>query len=98
MNDREKSDSVVVPVKRPNKAGAAARDAEVVEERTLAKGNSCGADTRRTQRRGSVRSGLSRVREAPSRGGLSRYYPRQEPGAVVPHAGICAGGGPTPKC
>ena len=23
-----------------------------------------------------------------------RYHPRQEPGAVVPHAGICAGGGP----
>ena len=33
-----------------------------------------------------------------SRGALSRQDPRQEPGAVVPHAGICAGGGPTPKC
>jgi hypothetical protein len=23
---------------------------------------------------------------------LARHYPRQEPGAVIPHAGICAGG------
>ena len=26
----------------------------------------------------------------------ARHHPRQEPGAVVPHAGICVGGGPTP--
>ncbi|MGB0092233.1 MAG: hypothetical protein WBP81_06830, partial [Solirubrobacteraceae bacterium] len=25
-----------------------------------------------------------------------RYHPRQEPSAVVPHAGICAGGSPRP--
>jgi len=48
----------------------------------------------RLDRRGSVRSGCGRL----TSGGLSRYHPRQEPGAVVPHAGICAGGGPTPKC
>jgi hypothetical protein len=29
-----------------------------------------------------------------SRGALRRSYPRQEPSAVVPHAGICAGGRP----
>ena len=29
-----------------------------------------------------------------SRGALRRSHPRQEPSAVVPHAGICAGGGP----
>ncbi len=28
-------------------------------------------------------------------GALRRQNPRQEPGAVVPHAGICAGGGPS---
>src|SRR5262245_18072706 len=27
-----------------------------------------------------------------SRATFARYDPRQEPGAVVPHAGICAGG------
>ena len=73
MNDREKSDSVVVPAKRPNKAGAAARDAEVVEERTLAEGNSCGADTRRTQCRESVKSGLARVREAAQKDRKQRF-------------------------
>ena len=29
-----------------------------------------------------------------ARGAIPRSYPRQEPSAVVPHAGICAGGGP----
>src|SRR3954451_10405595 len=28
-----------------------------------------------------------------ARAAVRRYYPRQEPSAVVPHAGICAGGG-----
>ena len=41
MNEREKSDSPVVPAKPPNKSGAAATEAEVVEERGLAKGNTC---------------------------------------------------------
>ena len=39
MNEREKSDSPVVPAKPPNKSGAAVTEAEAVEERGLAKGN-----------------------------------------------------------
>ena len=73
MNDREKSDSVVVPAKLPNKARAAAWGAEAVEGRTLAKGNSHKTDTRRTQRRGSVKSGLARVREAAQKDRRQRF-------------------------
>ena len=40
-------------------------------------------------------SELKRVREV-ARKEPSREYPRQEPGAVVPHAGICAGGAGQP--
>jgi len=29
-------------------------------------------------------------------GAIWRYYLRQEPGAVIPHAGICAGGAGQP--
>jgi hypothetical protein len=50
MNEREKSDSPVVPAKPPNKSGAAVTDAEVVEERGLAKGNT--DSTARTARHG----------------------------------------------
>ena len=64
MNDREKSDSSIVPVKSPNKAEATAEAAEAMEGRGLTKGNPSEHDTRRTQGRGSVKSGLERVREA----------------------------------
>ena len=32
-----------------------------------------------------------------ARAAIRRHHPRQEPSAVVPHAGICAGGGPNPR-
>ena len=67
MNDREKSDSLIVPRKSPNKPDAAAKGAEEMEGRGLAKGNPSGHDTRRTQGRESVKSGLERVREAARR-------------------------------
>jgi len=45
-----------------------------------------------------LQSALDRVRQAAcrdvSRCALARHHPRQEPGAVVPLAGICAGGRP----
>ena len=62
MNDMEKSDSVIVPLKQTNKGGN--NPAESVEERTLAKGNTCLTTTPRTQSRDSVSSGLAGVRKA----------------------------------
>ena len=106
MHERGKSDSPVVPVKPPNKAMAEAIGAEVVEERGLAKGNT-DSTTRSGRSAGvDVSSGLDRVREVARRDkdarfsesltecALQRHYSRQEPSAVVPHAGICAGGRP----
>ena len=90
MNEHGKSDSPVVPEKWPNKAEQAA---EAMEERGLAKGNLIQRNAHRTQGRGSVHSGLERVREAVP---LLRLYPRQEPGALAVHAGICAGGAGQP--
>ena len=61
MDERGKSDSLVIPAKPPNKAGRPA--AEVVEGRGLAEGNT--ADPTRPGRRAGmgVPSGLDRVRE-----------------------------------
>lgn len=65
MNERGKSDGVVVPGKLPNEAGPPA--AEAVEGRTPAKGNPPERNTLRTQRRTSVPSALERIREAARR-------------------------------
>ena len=62
MNDIEKSDSVIVPLKRANKGGNA--PAESVEGRALAKGNTRQTTTTRTQSRDTVSSGLAGVRKA----------------------------------
>ena len=62
MNDREKSDSVVVAMKPTNKAGRPV--AEPVERRTEAERNAGGCSTCRTQGRGSVSQALDRVRQA----------------------------------
>jgi RNA-directed DNA polymerase len=65
MNGVGKSDSPIVPVKSPNKAGSPA--AEVTEGRGLAKGNSPKRDAFRTQCRGNVPSALERVRHSARR-------------------------------
>ena len=88
MHGREKSDSSIVPGKPPNKAGDTA--AEAVEGREEAEGNAGRQRTRRTQSRASVSQALDRVREAAVR--FFVKHPRQEPGALAAHAGICAGG------
>src|SRR5499427_4433989 len=70
MHDSEKSDSAVVAVKPPNKAGPPA--AEAVEPRACpwleqgagAKGNADQQSTHRTQSRKRVTQALSRVRQA----------------------------------
>lgn len=62
MNDIEKSDSVVVPMKPANKGGNIL--AEQVEGRPLTKGNTYEATADRTQCRGSASCGLVGVRKA----------------------------------
>jgi hypothetical protein len=86
MNERGKSDSPIVPGKLPNKGRGALRFAEEVEGRGLAEGNLFQQPRFRTQSRTDLQNALRRIRQA------ARHYPRQEPSAVVPHAGICPGG------
>src|SRR6202521_4388253 len=62
MHDLEKSDSAVVAVKPPNKAGSPA--AEAVEPRAGTKGNADQQSTHRTQTRERVTQALNRVRQA----------------------------------
>ena len=87
MNGRGKSDSPIVPGKLPNKGRGALRFAEEVEGRGLAEGNLFQQPRFRTQSRSDLQNALRRIRQA-----TARHYPRQEPSAVVPHAGICPGG------
>ena len=70
MDDRRKSDSLVVPRKPPNKAAGPA--AEVVEGSELAKGNSPDRHGNRTQRRVTP-DGLERVRQAATRDRKQRF-------------------------
>jgi hypothetical protein len=88
MNERGKSDSPILPGKLPNKGGGAPQPAEGVEGRGLATGNPIQRTRSRTQSRKDLQRALERIRQA----ALARLYPRQEPSAVVPHAGICPRG------
>ncbi len=105
MNEHGKSDGPVVPKKRSNERGGRLLREETVEERGPAKGNPYPLPRHRTQSRTEPMQALVRIREAvfADRGNVfirclnpsdrfARHHPRQEPGAVVPHAGICAGG------
>ena len=64
MNERGKSDRLVVPAKSPNKAGQVA--AEGMEGRGLTKGNPQQQNTSRTPSRSDVPSALERIRQAAS--------------------------------
>ena len=94
MNECEKSDRLVVPVKVPNNAASAV--AEVLEGKGLREGNRGQQNAFRTQ---------SQIWRAECAGRLRRIAgvrgstpdPSEEPSAVVPHAGICAGGGSNPQ-
>jgi hypothetical protein len=66
----EKSDTLVVPKKLPNKG---VNPAEVVEGRGVAEGNAGEAPTHRTQSRGRVSMGLEGVREAARRDPMVRF-------------------------
>jgi RNA-directed DNA polymerase len=71
MDDRGKSDSSVVPRKRPNNAGQPA--AEAVEGSGLAKGNSPDRHDDRTQRRANSADGIERVRQAARKDRTQRF-------------------------
>ena len=71
MHGHGKSDSPIVSGKPPNNAVEPA--AEAVERRGLAKGNSLGRTTPRTQRRAGVSSALERVRQAARRDRKQRF-------------------------
>jgi len=96
MNNGGKSDWLIVPGKPANKGCGWPQPAERVEESGQAKGNAVRHNRYWTQHQ-------TRRPHMPNRCALralgnpkpaTRLYPRQEPNAVVPHAGICAGGGP----
>jgi RNA-directed DNA polymerase len=71
MDGGGKSDSPVVPAKPPNNSGPS--EAEVVEGRGLAKGNTPESNTHRTQSRAGVPSALERIREAAKRNRKQRF-------------------------
>jgi RNA-directed DNA polymerase len=91
MNEWEKSDSPIVASKLTNKPERSG--AESVEPRGGANGNTDWSQTCRTQSRISVSQRLERVRQAARQHRrFDAIHPRQEPGARIAHAGICAGG------
>ena len=71
MHDQEKSDSAIVAVKPPNKAGIPA--AEAVEPRAGTKGKADQQSTLRTQSRERVIQALGRVRQAARQGKKVRF-------------------------
>src|SRR5258708_9065587 len=80
MNERGKSDNLVVPAKPPDSAGEPA--AEVAEGRRLAEGNAA-SSTRPGRSAGSgVPSGLDRVREVARRDKEARFT------ALLHHVGL----------
>ena len=70
-NDREKSDRLVIPQKRPNNAGEPA--AEVGEGSEPAKGNSPDGHNDRTQRRMQSSDGIEWVRQVTRRDRKQRF-------------------------
>jgi hypothetical protein len=105
MYGRGKSDSFVVPEKPSNKDDGAPPFAERVEERRLAERIRIQRTSTRTQlpRMRCNKSwnwyggGIMPSGELhPSQSTSARYDSRQEPGAVIPLAGICTGGAGQP--
>ena len=92
MHADEKSDEVVVPRKRSNKRRQL--PAEVVEGRASPEGNSRQAAVVRTlsQVATSIRLAAVRWRARGVTACRPTFDPREEPGALAAHAGICAGG------
>jgi RNA-directed DNA polymerase len=80
MNEREKSDPVIVAVKPTNKAGQPV--AELAEPRTGAKGNAGQPSMRRAQDRGSMTPALDRIRE------VARQRKKERFTALLHHVSI----------
>jgi hypothetical protein len=85
MHEREKSDPTVVAGK-PAKSTVQAMG-ESVERREGTEGKVGQDGTHRTPSRASVIPGLARLRRS-----FAVIHPRWEPGALIGHAGFCAGG------
>jgi len=90
MDGDRASDSPIVSTKPSNNGSGAPELAEGVERRGLATGNLVTHHRGRTQGRGTLSQAHDWVRQALR---ACAFDPRQEPSAVVLHAGICAGGG-----
>ena len=71
MDERGKSDNLVVPGKRPNNAGPPA--AEAAEGRRLAEGNPPEHNALRTQSRAGAPSALERIRAVAQRDRKQRF-------------------------
>jgi len=90
MNGLRKSDSLIVSKMPLNKTRDNKRMAEEAEKSRLAKGN-LSSKTGTGHRAGEpCTREFGKIRQAARQ--PVRHYLRQEPSAVVPHAGICAGG------
>ena len=91
MNGLRKSDSLIVSKIPLNKMRDNKRMAEEEEKSGLAgQGESVEQNKYRTQRRETLKHEFGKIRQAAK--SFVRHYLRQEPSAVVPHAGICTGG------
>ena len=87
MHAAEESDNGVIPMKHPNNEGRPQRgqpEAEGVEGSPLAKENAAQPNAGRTQRRATVCSGLSRVRQAALRTSQLRAdFSERSPDAII---------------
>jgi len=90
MNGYRESDSLIVSGKPLNKIRDNKRMAEEVEKRGLAKRNLSKRNKGQTQCWTTLPNELDRIRYAA--GMHTRHYSKQEPSALVVHAGICTGG------
>ena len=93
MHVDEKSDEAVLPRKRPNKGRQLL--AEVVEGRASPKGNRRQAAVVRTLSRDATFDPVGGCVSdclRPQTASPPTFDPREEPGALAAHAGICAGG------
>ena len=96
MNECRESDSLIVSVKSSNKICDNKHMAEKMEKRRLAKGNLVRQNKGRTLSWATLQSELNRIRQLAEKDRSikvsARYYLRQEPSAVVPHAWDLRGG------
>jgi len=90
MNGYRESDSLIVSEKPSNKTGDNKPVAEKVEKRGLAERNPSKRNRSQAQSWIFLPSELDRIRYAV--GTYARQYSKQEPSALVVHAGICTGG------